>query len=258
MPSSYAHFQFGVQAIPALPADIRRPIQRYRRLFDLGLQGPDFFYFYKFYSSTSGASVRQLAGDYHYRPGREVFEKFCRDLGHPTEAELAYLYGMVGHYCLDSACHPLIHEAARREDGRHNAIESEFDRYLMEQNGIPKPHGYNRGIHLKCSKSCVPVIARFYPEAEEKQIREGMDTMELILRLLTLHTAAELVLKVMGGSYPGLLMDKIADPEKAPLNGQLQGLFDGALARYPDCLQQLHSHMAFGEPFGKDFEPIFG
>lgn len=255
MPSSYAHYQFGAQALPTLPADIRFPSQRYRTLFDLGLQGPDFFFYYKLGKDTP---VRKLARKYHYQTGNQVFSKICRDLEHPSDGELAYLYGLLGHYCLDSHCHPMIHEATGEDALAHNAMESEFDRFLMERGGIPKPHRYNRGIHLKCGRGCGPVIARFYPEAEPEQILESLNTMAAVLGLLTLHPAAKKVLKLMGGAHPGLLMHRSADPAYAALNGPLLERFNRALARYPEYLQQLHSHLAFGEPFGGEFDAIFG
>lgn len=255
MPSSYAHYQFGAQALPVLPADIRAPLQRYRNLYDLGLQGPDFFFFYKL---GKDAPVTRLAQKYHYQTGKAVFSKICRDLGHPADAELAYLYGLVGHYCLDSACHPMIHEASGEEDLAHNAIESEFDRFLMDRGGVQKPHSYNRGIHLKCGKGCETVIARFYPEAKPEQIAESLNTMAVVLKLLTLHSAAEKVLQAMGGAHPGLLMHRAPDPACAAHNDRLLEGFHRALAQYPECLQQLHSHLAFGEPFGEEFDRIFG
>lgn len=255
MPSSYAHYQFGAQALPTLPADIRFPIQRYRRLYDLGLQGPDFFFYYKLGIDTP---VQQLARKYHYRTGKEVFSKICRDLGHPTDRELAYLYGLMGHYCLDAVCHPMIQETVGDDGLAHNAMESEFDRFLMERGGIPKPHSYNRGIHLKCGKGCETVIARFYPEAKPEQIRESLNTMETVLGLLTIHSGAKKVLKMMGGANPGLLMHRVPDPAYAAHNERLLEGFNRALAQYPECLQQLHSHLAFGEPFGEEFDRIFG
>lgn len=255
MPSSYAHYQFGAQALTTLPADIRRPIQRYRSLYDLGLQGPDFFFFYKLGKKSP---VTRLARKYHYRTGSQVFSGICRDLGHPTDAELAYLYGLVGHFSLDSACHPIIREASREEDLVHNAMEAEFDRFLMERSGVKKPHRYNRGIHVKCGKDCAPIIARFYPEAEPAQIREGLNTMSLVLGLLTLHSAAKKVLQLMGGAHPGLLMHRAPDPVCGEHNGLLLEGYNRALAKYPEHLQQLHSHMAFGEPFDRDFDVIFG
>lgn len=255
MPSSYAHYRFGTQALPMLPADIRVPLQRYRTLYDLGLQGPDFFFYYKLGKDTP---VRSLARDYHHRSGRDVFSKICRDLGNPVEAELAYLDGLLGHYCLDAHCHPLVQEVTGENGLAHNAMESEFDRYLLEQSGIKKPHRYNRGIHLKCGKGCAGFVARFYPEAEADQILEGINTMGAVLGLLTIHPGAKQVLKLMGGANPGLLMHKKPDPAHRQWNEPLQKCYEEALRKYPDYLAQLHAHVNFGEPFGREFDKIFG
>ena len=46
MPSNYAHYRFAAHMLPLLPGDVRRPVQRYRRLYDIGLHGPDIFYYY--------------------------------------------------------------------------------------------------------------------------------------------------------------------------------------------------------------------
>lgn len=255
MPSAYAHYQFGDQSLPTLPADICRPIQRCRTLFDLGLQGPDFFFYFKLGKNTP---EKKLARQYHFRSGREVFGKICRDLEHPTEEELAYLYGLLGHYCLDAVCHPLVYEAVGENSLAHNALESEFDRFLLERSGVKKPHGYNRGVHLRCTRKEAAVIGRFYPEARPEQIREGLNTMSVVLGLLTVHAGAKKVLQLMGDPNPGLLMHKTPDPDFRDWNaGMLEG-FNRALAQYPELLQQLHSHMTLGEPFGEDFDRIFG
>ena len=47
MPSSYAHYRFGTQIIPMMPADVRGPILRQRALFDMGLHGPDFLFYHR-------------------------------------------------------------------------------------------------------------------------------------------------------------------------------------------------------------------
>ena len=45
MPSTYAHYRFGVGLLTTMPGDVRRTIQRFRRRFDVGLHGPDIFYY---------------------------------------------------------------------------------------------------------------------------------------------------------------------------------------------------------------------
>lgn len=255
MPSAYAHYRFGEQLLPKLPADIRTLLQRHRRLFDLGLQGPDFFFYYKLGKDTP---VRHLARKYHHRTGVEVFSKICEDLGHPTEEERAYLYGLLGHYCLDAVCHPIVCRVTGEDALTHNAMESEFERFLLEQSGVEKPHGYHRGATLRCSDGGAAVIGRFYPEAEPAQIKSALNTMGVVLGLLTIHPGAKIVLDLMGDPNPGLLMHKTPDPVYAGYNRELLDGCHRALLVYPELLRQLHEHMVNGKALGKEFEPIFG
>ena len=255
MPSCFAHYRFGEQLLPMLPADIRFPVQRHRSLFDLGLQGPDFFFYYKLGKKTP---VRQLAREYHHQSGGQVFSKICRELGHPTDEETAYLYGLLAHYCLDAFCHPIVCRITGEDSMAHNALESEFDRFLLERSGIAKPHTHNRGSTIRCSAEQAAVIARFYPEAQPAQIRTALNTMGTVLGLLTIHAGAKRVLALMGPPNPGLLMHTSPDPAYAGYNPELLEGYSRALRAYPELLQQLHSHMAFGEALGEDFDPIFG
>ena len=254
MPSCYAHFRFGDRALPGLGSTFCGPIQRHRKLYDLGQQGPDFFFYYRLGRDTP---VRSLARQYHSASGEEVFGRICRELDRPTEEELAYLYGLAGHYCLDALCHPLINQRTQG-DLVHNAMESEFDRFLLQTDGVARPWRYHRGKPLQCSRAQSRVIARFYSEAEEAQIRQSLNTMEAVLGLLTIHGGAKLVLRCMGGANPGLLMDKEPDGRFASSNRELLELFLEAQARYRDYLQQLHSHIYDRKPLGKEFRAIFG
>jgi len=255
MPSCYAHHRFGQQAVPSVPENTRRVIEKHRRLFDLGLQGPDFFFYYRPWMDTP---VRKLGHEFHYQTGREFFSRVCRELEQPTEEELAYLYGLLGHYCLDAVCHPRIHELARKDDLLHNRLESEFDRYLMERDGISRPHFRNRGRFLSCGIRNCRVAARFYPGVSYRQIREALWSMRLVLALLMVHPGAKRVLRWMGGANPGLLMENCPAPVGRSANGQLLRLYEEALGQYPVCLEQLQEHGTSGKPFGKELEGIFG
>ena len=255
MPSAYAHYLFGEQLLPKLPAEIRIPLQRHRKLFDLGLQGPDFFFYYKLGKNTP---VRQLAHEYHMRTGKTVFSKICRDLGQPSEGEQSYLYGLLAHYCLDACCHPIVSRVTGENSLAHNAMESEFDRFLLERRGVKKPHGYNRGASVRCGAADGAVIGRFYPEAEPDQIRLAMNTMGVVLGLLTIHAGAKVVLDLMGDPNPGLLMHKAPNPVYAGRNRELLDGYRSAADLYPRLVGQIRSHMTLGKALGEDFDPIFG
>ena len=60
MPSMYAHARFAREASKALPEQLRLPVQRFGRLFDVGAYGPGFFFFYQpFFKTKMGALGRQ-------------------------------------------------------------------------------------------------------------------------------------------------------------------------------------------------------
>ena len=44
--STYAHNKFGKLVIPKLPSTIKETVRKYPNEFRMGLQGPDFLFFY--------------------------------------------------------------------------------------------------------------------------------------------------------------------------------------------------------------------
>jgi hypothetical protein len=68
MPSTYAHHRFGTALFRTMPGDVRRTISRFPRLFDVGLQGPDIFYYSSplLKTNTSFLGIR-----FHEQTGQE-------------------------------------------------------------------------------------------------------------------------------------------------------------------------------------------
>lgn len=261
MPSLYAHNRFGAAVLPKVPADVRGAIARHRALFDAGLQGPDFFFFYK---PASKSKTTGLGRVFHYQTGREFFTRACETLrSDSSEEELVYLYGLLAHYCLDAACHPLIHHHTDSGNPGHNAVESEFDRFLMARDGIRNPSSFRRSKLLKLPKEHCSVISRFYPGAEETEVYEALNSMRHFTDLMTynngLHRAAALVvLRKLGDGKTGLLIPNVPDPACSHLNEPLMKNFTDAIALYPALLEQIRDYLTFREPLGPEFDPIFG
>lgn len=261
MPSLYAHHRFGVQLLPTLPADVRGAVSRHRDLFDAGLQGPDFFFYYR---PSSKSKIGELGHDIHVVPGREYFTRVCQNLFSISgEDVLVYLYGLLAHYCLDSQCHPLIHAYTQSGIPSHNAAESEFDRYLMALDGIKRPHAHPRSRYMKLTKAQCNLIAPFYEPATPAEIWEAVSGMRHITDLLTcanpLHrTAAKGVLHAMGGSKIGLLIPPSPDLACTHLNKPLMERFEDALSLYPVLLEQLRDHLSLREELGAEFDAVFG
>ena len=260
MPSGYAHYRFGNQIIPQMPADVRGPVLRHRALFDMGLHGPDFLFFHHFFKKTS---IYQLGSFYHQKSGRDFFTTMCAHVNaQPSEAATAYLYGLLAHYCLDSACHPFVYEMTDDTGLEHSELETEFDRYLMALDGIKKPHEANISKKLKLKKEEYAVVAGFYPEISVKETTACIRSMALSQRLLTIptplgHGVVVTFTWVAGGNTSGKVMTIGPDPKCDHLDSKLLERYEQALMKYPLLLEQLNHHMAYGEPFGDDFRANF-
>ncbi len=258
MPSHYAHYRFGAQLLPTLPADVRRPIQRYRGLYDVGLHGPDLFFNYSPFRKTA---IGALGSKYHYLTGREYFTRVCKRLRlEPSEAAMAYLYGLMGHYCLDSVCHPFVNANTDEVTRYHTELEAEFDRYLLELDN--KEYCYNFTPHMKLNREECAVVADFYPPATPGQIGQAVKNMARFAALLSTpegpkRAAVKSVLSMTSKKYQLLLMQSKPNPNCAPLDEEFMNLYNQATERYPKLLEQLYAHMTYNGAFGPEFDLTF-
>ena len=260
MPSGYAHYRFGKQVLPLMPADVREPVLRHRALFDTGLHGPDFLFFHSFFKKTP---LFQLGSAYHQKSGRDFFAACCAHLKRqPSEVGLSYLHGLLAHYCLDSQCHPFVYEMTDDTDLDHSELETEFDRYLLTLDGVKRPREVNisRSLRLKSKDSAI--IAGFYPEITTRDVASCFRSMALSQQLLTIptivgYTSVTTFTKFAGGNTSGKAMTLGPNPKCGHLDKKLLELYEQALAKFPRLLEQLSCHMAYGEPFGDDFKANF-
>lgn len=261
MPSGYAHYRFGTQLLPTLPGDIRRTIQRFRGLFDMGLFGPDFFY----YSSPLLKSNAGFLGiKFHEQTGKEFFNRVCRMLRlERPEAGIAYLYGVLCHYCLDSVCHPFVIEQAALGEATHVEIETEFDRFLLETDGKIPPCAQNICPNVKLTPGECDAIARFYPPATGRYVRDGINGMAMFYRLFTApegpkRKMLEAGMALAGKEFKGMLMTVKPNPRCQALDAPLMALYRQAEEMFPEMLRQLQAHMTYGAPFEEEFAAPFG
>ena len=260
MPAAYAHYRFGAQAISSMPADVRGPVLRYRALFDMGLHGPDFLFFHSYFKKTP---LYHLGCSYHRKSGRDFFTAACAHVKEtPTEAAFSYLQGLLTHYCLDSTCHPFVYAMTDDTGLGHAELETEFDRYLMQLDGVKKPHETNISHTMNLNKEEYGVIAGFYPEISVRDAAACIRSMRLSQKLLTIPTPLGHGIVVTftwaaGGNTSGKVMKIGPDPKCDHLNGKLLELYEQALAKYTRLLEQLSHHMAYGAPFGDDFNADF-
>lgn len=245
MPSTYAHYRFGRDVGPLLPPEYGRILLQQPELFLIGLHGPDIF----FYSNPLGSSpVNRVGYAMHDHPGQAFFAPALEALNalpvRDREAGLAYLYGFVCHFALDSACHPYVESRKEQTGISHTALESEFERRLMLHDGLDPLRHFPAG-HIVPSARNARVIAAFFPSLSEKEVLQSLRSMKTCLRLLMAPCPVWRLLVntafLVSGSYAsmhGLLISRKASPDCRESNRTLARLYRQAL---PAAVSLIHS-----------------
>ena len=260
MPSGYAHYRFGAAILQSLPADIRRSTQRFRRLYDVGLHGPDLFYYYKPVSQSSSA---MLGVKYHEQTGKAFFTRVCRAIRlERSEAASAALYGVLCHYVLDSKLHPIIARAAQETGLTELQIETEFDRCLLGLDGKLPPDGARLTGHLKLTDGECETLAKFYPPANGKAVRKALNATALYTRLSATpngpgRALLEAGIHIVGSQLQGMLLSAEPDPKCAPVCQELLEMYRQTIDAFPVYLQQIQANMTYSAPLEEEFSPTF-
>ena len=261
MPGIYAHYRMGVGLLQTLPADTFRTIQRFRRLFEVGLHGPDIF---RYFSPVLPTSVGALASKFHGQDGKTFFSRSCRTTRmERSEAAQAYLYGILCHYVLDAVMRPYINEQATARGIPAEEIETEFDRFLLEKDGKNPPEAQDFSTHLKITPGECATVAKFYPSSTARQVQDSLGAMSKTVKLFavpdgTRRTVLRSSMELTKMPLRHMLMTVGANPKCAGLNEQLLELYESALVQFPDMLRQVQENLTYSGGFGDEFSTNFG
>ena len=255
MPATYAHYRFGKLLLPTLPGDVRQCIQRFRRMYDLGLQGPDFFFFYNPFVKTATGTLGSV---FHHQTGQEFFPTACKAA--TSDAARAYLYGLLGHYCLDSICHPFVNRLVTIGEAQHILLESEFERYLLKLDGEASPETFDVSKFLKLTRGECMSVAAFYPGSTGGKVSRSIRFLALFTKFLC-HPNRNRQRKLLQKIKPSLCDYMIPEEDNEDLTlyiRELHDLYGQALERYPVLLAQVTGHLATGAGFDEAFGADFG
>ena len=163
MPASYTHQCFGDDVLPRLSTMIQRIISSHKDYYDLGLQGPDLFFYYH---PTRKTLIRDFGLSLHKENAYSFFEEKIAYLHTNQDEEMmSYLFGFINHYLLDSYLHPLI----MKHD--HFACERDLDYKFIKEH---KPKNRSVADHFSsrmtlCKK--IGLLLHMEPILIQKSIR---------------------------------------------------------------------------------------
>lgn len=242
MPAAYTHYTFGKKVFQQLPVPIKNLISQsplHKKLFAIGLQGPDILFFYhswyKNHLNTMGVQM-------HHEPAAQFLDAAREIMGDPPdEALLSYLLGFVCHFVLDSQCHPYVEKRLSQAEVTHHEVESEFDRALMLEDG-KDPMTFNPVAYAEPDPEVCEAIARVYG-ATPKQISDTLSGMIFIRDIFTGRTAPKrTIVGGISGLTPlkGLSMPVNANPRCFSSNKELRWLYDAAVREGAALVQEFY------------------
>ncbi len=265
MPTTYAHYRFGTEVYKSLPRELRESIRPYLGLYCIGLHGPDVLFYYKVRKKNS---VSETGFAMHARPGFEFFER-AEDILHAVPSvdiapSMAYLYGFLCHFALDSTCHPYVEQTARETPLSHSAIESEFDRILMEADGY-NPLRYRPIRHLNASRFNSRIIAAFFPDITRRQILHAIRSQRTDLKLLAPKGAIRrriLMFLMRLVHCPRSIHDMVITPQplpgSTPVCKEMLRLYERAVSFAVELIQNFQSYTEGMTPLDARLDHTFG
>lgn len=173
MPGFTTHYILGMRAYNDLPNNqLKYIIAKYRWLYQLGLQGPDmFFYNIPILRHQDYRNVGSYMHEHHIR---DFFECYLHNLGEiqsrqQREEGLAYLCGFLCHYIGDSICHPYVYgrigydskSPNNQTHGLHAALENDIDALLLMKYKKKKPSQFNQAATICLNGMEMQFISRF-------------------------------------------------------------------------------------------------
>ena len=263
MPSTYAHYRMGKEVKNCLNLKEQNIVEKYEDLYMIGLHGPDILFYY---GALWNNDVNAVGFGIHEKSGRSFFETACKTIvrSDNKEAALAYAYGVLNHFALDTTCHKYVDDKIEVSGVTHTEIEVEFDRYLMILDGHnPVSHVLTNHIHPTANNA--EIISKFYPGITENQVKKSLKSMIFYNNLLRANTNFKrnliyTLLKATGNytEMHGLIVNLKGNPVCDDSNQKLMELYDQAKMRAVKFIDDFDENVKGRKPFDSIFDYDFG
>ncbi len=239
MPAIYAHRAFG--------EDVRRRLDgaRFPEIgacpdsFALGLHGPDPLFYYH---PLRANAVSRRGNRLHEESAAPFFLRAKETLAgrHTPAADVAYLYGFVCHFALDSVCHPEVARRMEEHSLSHAAVEAAFERAVLHRDGLD--HRARIADHVRASEENISALAA-YCSIEEREAKQAIRSMISCSRLLRAPNGAKRALLTAALRLAGSksVIDMIVPARPSPQARQaaeaLLPCYDRALRKAEELLE---------------------
>lgn len=263
MPSTYAHYRLGQEVLRKVNEKQKKAIESNIELFNIGLHGPDIlFYFNPLFSNNVnkvGYGLHEKSGLYFFKEASKVINKFDFNPSY-----LAYIYGFICHFALDTACHGYIDQKIEESKVSHVEIETELDREFLIIDGYD-PVKKILTNHIHPSKKNAKIIKEFFKGVEDFEIEKALKSMifynNLLLAPSKIKRKAILGLLKITGNYDdmhGLFINKNKNPKCVDSTMKLLKLYETGKENAIKLINEFEETAKGNIPFDSLYSYTFG
>ena len=173
MPGFTTHYLFGQRALKDLESETEvKPIEHYPNCFNIGLQGPDLFYFnpqaWVLYDHNIGDRIHDENVNAFFEALMTERDKFKK----AADREIcdSYILGFIGHYTLDTLCHPYIYYRTKHfnhskdsgtfDFGLHVFLETDINNAVLRHTTHEKPSQFKGWSTIRLNPHEEAVLTR--------------------------------------------------------------------------------------------------
>lgn len=262
MPAIYTHDTFGRIVYKELEGDIRWMVHKYQEYFRIGLQGPDFLFFYHPLKSNPvkeyGYQLHEEIATEFFSNAREIIAERGKDSPH-----CAYILGVLCHFMLDSECHGYVEQMVKETGISHNEIETELDRSLMIRSKL-NPAEYKVSQIIPTDEMVAWVMSEFYDGITPHQVQASLKSMRNIKNVLHIHsrkkeTVINGIMKVVGqsDSFDGIVMGMEPNEACRPITKELFRRYKAAIQPTVTMIYKYYQALDHLEPLPKRLDRNF-
>jgi len=169
MPGFLTHYIAGQAVLNNLAPDISDIIKKGERLYNLGCQGPDIFFYY--FPGHIRKRSRDIGGHMHKNDLGLVIARMAhlakKSKNSDRDLIFSYTAGIIMHYMVDVHSHPYVYARVHNDDASkiknsadHHHFETSIDTALLKLVSGQKPADYNQWELIKAETSHLIVAAK--------------------------------------------------------------------------------------------------
>ena len=244
MAATYAHWRFGRECIEKMPKEIQKIVHENRDIYNIGVHGPDVFFYNLFRPNVSsyGYRMHKIPASDFFKRAKEIYQNALED----KNKVLVYALGFLTHFTLDSHVHSYVERKHEVSNISHNYVESQWERHCMLlDNRVPNL--IDRSEHIKPTRKNCAIIAKFHPFLD-KRTYFSIKAQRFVVRTIncityTKQKGFQFVLRKIGlNDYADLYVGFSEDDVCKDSNLRLDKLFDKALKTYPKLFKSLMAY----------------